>query len=189
MRKLISLGLLAIFLSFVASPVFAGDVDECEKQLKGISSPGLYGLCVAYHNAGSSNAMDRILENYNKKKGPGDPDMPGTGESVPCPCWTVDQIATAICKADPFVYSSTGDPNIAVYLQLDPPGGGHVIFLASAADTSLTPFCSYQQFGFIGEADVNMGGSVNLEEGDVCRAGIATLVVMDFLTMGECPGP
>jgi len=102
MRKLISLGLLAIVLSLVASPVFAGKEPLCEP-LKEDASKGLYGLCIAYHNAGNSNAgnsnaKQKILDNYNKKAGdPPVPQMPGTEDErkkvTTCPCLDVINIA------------------------------------------------------------------------------------------------
>jgi len=88
MRKLISLGLLAIVLSLVASPVFAGNEPLCEL-LKDGASKGLYGLCIAYHNADSARAQERIWENYKRKAGKEDPPMPGTGDerkTATCPC-------------------------------------------------------------------------------------------------------
>ncbi len=36
---------------------------------------------------------NKILENYNKKKQDGDPDMPCI--KVPCPCWSNDELAAA----------------------------------------------------------------------------------------------
>jgi hypothetical protein len=56
------------------------------------ATPGLYGLCNAYCEAQDLNEFDKepprtkILENYNKKKQDGDPDMPCI--QAPCPCWT-----------------------------------------------------------------------------------------------------
>jgi hypothetical protein len=89
MRKIISLGLLALSLGFFSSSLLAGNVEDCE-QLKDPSiSPGLYGLCIAYWNADSENARERILGNYEKKAtGPLDPAMPGLNNNGPvCPCW------------------------------------------------------------------------------------------------------
>ena len=45
MSKLISLGLLALLLPLLASPGFAGNVEECEV-LKGGATKGLYNLCL-----------------------------------------------------------------------------------------------------------------------------------------------
>jgi len=51
---------------------------------------GLYGLCVAYCEAQDLDSFDKnppslkILANYNKKKQPGDPDMPCVSPSYGC---------------------------------------------------------------------------------------------------------
>ena len=68
------------------------------------ATPGLYGLCVAYcesHDAdfdpvtgmpnSGSPANKKILENYNKKKQPSDPDMPCV--KVACPCFDAEDLA------------------------------------------------------------------------------------------------
>ncbi len=67
-------------------------------------TPGLYGLCVAYCEAQDLNSFDKepprtkILENYNKKKQAGDPDMPCI--QVPCPCWTDEELASVSADGD-----------------------------------------------------------------------------------------
>jgi hypothetical protein len=64
------------------------------------ATPGLYGLCLAFHHGmacqpemGASDPFancvpgsERVLEQYRKKMRNGDPDMPGI--QAPCPCWT-----------------------------------------------------------------------------------------------------
>jgi len=66
--------------------------------LKTNATPGLYGLCVAYCEAQDLDTFDKeppstkILDNYNKKKLTGDPDMPCL--KVPCPCWTDAELAS-----------------------------------------------------------------------------------------------
>lgn len=66
--------------------------------LKTTATPGLYGLCVAYCEAqdldvtGKEPPNTKILENYNKRKQAGDPDMPCV--KVPCPCWTDAELAS-----------------------------------------------------------------------------------------------
>ena len=83
MRKIISLGLFAFMLSVFSSQVFAGSADACEPLKKDKSKPGLFGLCVAWHNA-DDQAKDKIADNYFKKSG---------GFTVPgadvfdCICW------------------------------------------------------------------------------------------------------
>ena len=68
------------------------------------ATPGLYGLCVAFceaqdcepdfavadpfENCNPSN--EKLLEIYDRKKQPGDRDMPCVQD--PCPCWSADEI-------------------------------------------------------------------------------------------------
>jgi hypothetical protein len=62
------------------------------------STPGLYGLCVAYCEAQDLDVTNKeppntkILENYRKKMQPGDPDMPCI--MAPCPCWSDAELAS-----------------------------------------------------------------------------------------------
>jgi hypothetical protein len=62
------------------------------------ATPGLFGLCNAYCEAQDLDSFDKepprtkILENYNKKKQAGDPDMPCV--QAPCPCWTPAELAS-----------------------------------------------------------------------------------------------
>ncbi|MBW2253480.1 MAG: hypothetical protein JRI25_02635 [Deltaproteobacteria bacterium] len=71
-------------------------VEQICDPLKG-GTPGLYGLCVAYCEAQDADTCTeedefagcrppprRILENYERKMGEGDPPMPCVG--TPCPC-------------------------------------------------------------------------------------------------------
>ena len=98
---------LSVLLCIATLPVVAqtpdGDTPAeevvCDQLL--YSTPGLYGLCVAYCEAQDLNDIDfnamnpekirkaapnrNILKNYRKKMLPGDPDMPCL--KVPCPCW------------------------------------------------------------------------------------------------------
>ena len=62
------------------------------------STPGLFGLCVAYCEAQDLDDIDKeppsskILANYRKKMNEGDPDMPCV--QVSCPCFSSDDLAT-----------------------------------------------------------------------------------------------
>jgi hypothetical protein len=62
------------------------------------STPGLYGLCVAYCEAQDLDSFDKnppnekILANYRKKMNAGDPDMPCI--QVPCPCWSAEELGS-----------------------------------------------------------------------------------------------
>ena len=88
----------------VAAPAIAETPDGTTPANEGVcdglktnATPGLYGLCVAYCEAQDLDTFEKeptstkILENYNKKKQAGDPDMPCI--KVPCPCWTDAELA------------------------------------------------------------------------------------------------
>lgn len=99
MRKLFSLGLFALILSISSNTAFAGSVGDCgflkDKSLQDYV-PGLYGICVAWHNAsanGDDNALAALEEKWSKKGGEGP--IPGsendTGPDAgqqwfECPC-------------------------------------------------------------------------------------------------------
>lgn len=105
-------------------PVFAQTPDGetpaketvCDPLQEDGITKGLYGLCVAFCEAGdyadeadtitpeelaaleTSTPSGRILANYNKKKdkanNPADPDMPCILVEEPCPCWTAGELAS-----------------------------------------------------------------------------------------------
>ena len=62
------------------------------------STPGLYGLCVAYCEAQDLDSFDKeppnakILANYRKKMQAGDPDMPCV--QTPCACWSAEELGS-----------------------------------------------------------------------------------------------
>ena len=120
MRKIISLGLFALFLSILSNSVFAVPVDgKCEILKSKDVTKGLYGLCVAYWNSEGSEGQDQILYLYNERAiGPNDPGMPGLNG---CPCWGISEL-NAACLLP---YNGGCD-------QLDPPMGfasfnGHTV--------------------------------------------------------------
>ena len=97
--------LMAVVLVSVATAANAqgppASEDRCDELMW--ASPGLYGLCVAFWAQqcepdfslvdpyeGCKPASRKILELYNKKKGPNDPDMPGTQR--PCSCWSQEEL-------------------------------------------------------------------------------------------------
>jgi hypothetical protein len=92
------------------------------------ATPGLYGLCVAYCEAQdcdlttASLSMQcqppnkRILENYDRKKQSGDPEMPCVQQAA-CPCWTVDELETT-APVDPELCEDSG--SLVSILQLEP---------------------------------------------------------------------
>jgi hypothetical protein len=67
------------------------------------ATPGLYGLCVAFCEAqdcaeaifvsGQCEPPNPVLlDNYDKKKKPEDPEMPCLPMATPCPCFTADDL-------------------------------------------------------------------------------------------------
>lgn len=95
----------ALMLALSGAPALATTPDGETPANEGVcdtlktgASPGLYGLCVAYCEAQDLDSVDKeppstkILDNYNRKKQAGDPDMPCL--KVPCPCWTDAELAS-----------------------------------------------------------------------------------------------
>ena len=93
MRKSIVLGLMALAFGVFTVPAFAGNVEDCEF-LKDKShedyAPGLYGLCVAWHNA-NEDAKDGLADKFFDRAGfdvPGSEDPDDEEEQdFYCPCW------------------------------------------------------------------------------------------------------
>lgn len=110
MRRLLTVCMMMISWAAVAGPPAAGGV--CD-DLKG-GTPGLYGLCVAYCEAQglgdpelaeAKQSAFSLLRAYERKRGPGDPDMPCLAEAprefppppqAECPCWDVDTLRMAL---------------------------------------------------------------------------------------------
>jgi hypothetical protein len=174
MRKLISLGLLALLFSVLASPVVA-DVEDCVS-LKGTASKGLYGLCVAYWNAGNDNARDRILDNFEKKAGP-DVGMPGLKrQKVTCPCWEDEALLLNAACNHSLTNSVTGEGVEVAQFDF-----GLILFQANDF-FSETGGCIYTNFYDI---QFNEFLPTNAEENLTCRAGVNALVAGDLLDL--CP--
>lgn len=107
MTLIVGLGLLSPVVASTPDGETPANEGVCDT-LKG-GTGGLYGLCVAYCEAQDLDSFDKepprtkILENYNKKKQAGDPDMPCL--QVPCPCWSDAELASigedgfAMCTA------------------------------------------------------------------------------------------
>ena len=119
-------------------PVFAQTSDGntpaeetvCDPLKEDGITKGLYGLCVAFCEAGDyADELDtispeelaaletrspsgRILANYNKKKdkanNPADPDMPCILVEEPCPCWTAEELASIDGFMDYDGYDTSG---------------------------------------------------------------------------------
>lgn len=168
MRKIVSLGLLAISFGFFSSQTLAGNVEDCEVLVGG--TPGLYGLCVAWHNAGNDNSRDRIMKNYDKKREPGDPDLPGSGDAILCPCWGQTEILNAVCnynvKASSSGFVVFGD-------------GNELQFFNFETDPT---FCVYSDFT---GTPVSIQLATTPEESLTCAAQISLMA--DGSLIDQCP--
>jgi hypothetical protein len=176
MRKLISLGILALLLSMLASPVLA-DLDDCEDLKEDGITKGLYGLCIAYWNADNGRSQERILINYNKKKGPDDPPLlPDLKEPVFCPCWTVDSLI-ALTNDLSTDFCDTGELSDLVFASYA--GTTVQVF---AGDIFFTPMESTSCSIVINALGVeNSTGPLQDVE---CRTELQAVISVDF---GSCP--
>ena len=159
MRKLVSLGLLALSSGFFTQTAIAGSVEDCEI-LKDSATKALYGLCIAWHNAGNDNARDQILDNYNKKAGPDDPPMPGTEDEVLCPCWGDAELLDAACNR---VLTASG----STFASFD---SGNVQFF------NFGPQCVYSNFN----TGALMNFSTDGEQSLTCGAELLALINGDL---------
>lgn len=101
------------------------------------ASPGLYGLCVAYCEAQDCDSVDlaisgqcrapdqRLLDHYEKKRGPEDPPMPClTPEPDPCPCFSREDLSTV--QVDTCFTIDFGDESVLVLTDDDDINGAIV---------------------------------------------------------------
>ena len=102
---------------------------------------GLYGLCVAYCEAQDLDAFEKepprtkILENYNRKKQAGDPDMPCL--QIPCPCWNDAELASISADGNAFCEAGTD------MLKITNTTSGHARNSADATNTTGRGRCRY----------------------------------------------
>jgi hypothetical protein len=122
MRNVVSLGLLALSMGFIANPALAGNVEDCEP-LKQSGQKSLYGLCVAWHNA-DEDAKDAIAEKFYERTGysyrvPGSETREPDPEPDPVVCPCTDGVDTSAwgmkvgCSSD----GSGGDMGMFVRIE------------------------------------------------------------------------
>jgi hypothetical protein len=104
MRKIVSLGLLALSLGYFTIPAVAGVASDCER-IKDDNNRALYGLCIAYWNTTNAVAREKILGNFEKKDSEsiGMPglDEPNTTGFTECSCWLqVDHVQAILDDPD-----------------------------------------------------------------------------------------
>ncbi|RPH93090.1 MAG: hypothetical protein EHM68_16170 [Lysobacterales bacterium] len=172
MRKQITGGLLALSLSFLTSPVFAGTVQVCEDIKNDPDYKGLYGLCNAYWNETDPDARADILAAFEEKAGPDGPSMPGLVVAS-CPCWDEAHLARASVNGTPNYCQITGTntgPEQAVYGQ-DDYAAAYTFIVEDGLCIRGDPIGS-------GSGEIAWGFSEDAEA--TCRAGIGELVDLDF---------
>ena len=160
MRKIISLGLFALMLSIFSGQVLAGNADEFCGPLKNKGAddymPGLYGLCVAWHNA-DEKAKVKIGDKFYARAGFEVPrpiiKEPEPDSDFSCPCW------------DTFTFKEV--------CELGKPTAALSVSGKSAAVAYLdTSTYVAELFG--------AGISVVAEEGNVCEHGFQDLFSQEF---------
>jgi hypothetical protein len=141
-------------------------------------TPGLYGLCTAYCEAQDADiaffsgdiliktSHQKLLDNYNRKKQKGDPDMPCLRGS--CPCFTANDVAAI--------------------------GGSHASCIISQSH-GLTRYLGYDENNCQGAATVQPGkveGAASCmyrkdtPSGDIMRRCVKDLgIVVEGLTLEE----
>ncbi len=176
MRKfslfLLSISLIAIY----SSSIYAGPPTDgvCGPLKEDGVTKGLYGLCIAYHASGASNQV--ILDNYNKKKGPSDPVMPGTDDNPPtlsCPCWntlSAEDIGADQENVPPAVCFLSPDLDQIIYQSTEVGGDSENLAAADGA-------CLYTNSAT--GADYFDGNLSDLQEQE-CRLEILDLAIRDF---------
>jgi hypothetical protein len=150
------------------------------------ATPGLYGLCVSFCEAQTcvpdfsledpfqncKPSSVRLLEQYNRRKGTGDPEMPCVQRSVPCPCWSSTEITqlrhpapgdTAVCSNGPSqaYWAISGANGSGSY--------GTVVFGNSTGVCYLMDSC--QDGNCLG---VTRNLLISAEQGAACQASAAT---------------
>jgi len=178
MRKISFFVLLFSFIVIFSMPLFAAGANSSTPPPKegicsGLKAKGitneLFGLCVAYCEAGANS--ERVLDNYNRKKKGSDPAMPClevTEPTLNCTCWntlTAKQIGEGMSPS-----SCTLDPSADVLSYED--GSGGFEYLAAA-----TGACFHYNSVTGDSADVQTLSEAQENE---CRLEILDLATRDF---------
>lgn len=178
MRKISLFVLLFSFIVVFSMPLSAAGANPstpppkdgvCSSlKAKGITK-GLFGLCVAYCEAGANS--ERVLDNYNRKKEASDPAMPCLAVTEPtlsCACWhtlTAKQIGAGMAPS-----SCTLDSTADVLSYEDGLGGLEFLFASTGA-------CSHYSSATGDSTDVQTLTQVQEDE---CRLEILDLAARDF---------
>jgi hypothetical protein len=192
---------LAPVLAVLVSPVAYGQTPDeetpaeesvCDAAGLRWSTPGLYGLCVAYCEAHDAELISpagdpaelntpnrEILERYNEKKQPGDPDMPCV-QAGPCPCFTAAQLNAL--RAPTAEEADNNAPNACRILT-----GINLVFIECIIHGQVDPTC-YWQAGQWSDSCFRLNIAANQvsihlpttpEQAESCRAIIAARAELD----------
>jgi len=116
--------------SLFSSQIFAGNADECnflKDKDDPAYTPGLYGLCIAWHNADEDDA-EALADKFFERAGfvvPGYPVVPDINDdeqdlTFDCPCWDGVELLSvcALGQARVTVDAQTGEIIGATFLNL-----------------------------------------------------------------------
>jgi len=174
MRKFFALGLLALLLGLFSISAFAGNAAECD-YLKDKEDnpehpdyeyqPGLYGLCIAWHNA-DEEARVALGEKFLERAGF---EVPGSESGLQCPCWKGVVLEDIEGQASPFFC----DDGSVVWASFQ---SGPVLreFIADGVD------CLYETESHV----VLPGASFEEEDGELCLNEV--LDILDYYWPDGC---
>ncbi len=184
-RLVLKSAVCGLLLALVAGAA-AAQSDPCEGLQA--ATPGLYGLCIAFHNvepcvpdplaedpfAGCEPKDGRLLTAYNELKGPDDPRMPETADA--CPCFTASQL------------EASRDPawnELACWI--DCPWSGGVNWPWKPVATAIFHNDANNMTDWLGYADVWVQGNSGRKEDHACwyQAPDEPTVIISALTYSE----
>lgn len=182
--KRITLISVALILCVSGSALAQGTPDGVTPANEGVcdvligGTPGLYGLCVAYceaqdcdFEAAISNQCkpprQPVLNNYNKRRRVGDPEMPCVQVETECPCWTSAELAI-VDAPDPNACLNT--PNFAFIADATSATDQAVASISLGPGSDGSPQFSCTYISFDGTTLINRTLMPTMEEGEACRA-------------------
>jgi hypothetical protein len=176
MRKLISMSVMALLLSVMATTAMAGGVEDCDLELKNNpdAPKGLYGLCIAFWNTEGSNGQDRIRALYVKKAEAAgfDTVIPGSNPINPsCPCvemlaaqgqddWGISLMGCEDGVEDEFVVDEASFLNFATSPEF-------LTYFKIRSDGENSD-CRISQFGVDSQEGLTINADTSILEYDAC---------------------
>jgi hypothetical protein len=178
MRKISLFVLIFSFIAIFSMPLSAaGTTVGAAPATKGFCgglkapgiTPGLYGLCVAYCEAGANS--ERVLDNYNRKRTGSDPAMPCLevkAATLDCVCWNT------------LTMEDIGVGQGPVYCALDP-SSKDFIFYGNASTSEFLSASDGACMHYTSATDnlVSMQ-DLSWEQENECRLEILDLAARDF---------